>query len=79
MGSKGNSGEASRWWWYLNLFKINYFLAVLGLCCCAWAFSGCSEQEPLFSCGVKAYCGGFSGGAQAAGGARASVVVTPWL
>ena len=24
------------------------FLAALGLCCCAWAFSSCSERGPLF-------------------------------
>ena len=34
-----------------NFFLINLFilfLAVLGLCCCAGAFSSCSEQGPLF-------------------------------
>ena len=37
------------------------FLAVLSLCCCAQAFSGCSEWGLLFSCGVQAsHCGGFS-------------------
>ena len=35
------------------LFKINVFiylfiLAALGLCCCAWAFSGCGERGLLF-------------------------------
>ena len=24
------------------------FLAALGVCCCAWAFSSCGEQELLF-------------------------------
>ena len=24
------------------------FLAVSGLCCCAWAFSSCGERELLF-------------------------------
>ena len=24
------------------------FLAALGLCCCAWAFSSCSERGPLY-------------------------------
>ena len=36
---------------YLVYFFFNkyfYFLAVLGLCCCAWAFSGCGEQGLLF-------------------------------
>ena len=36
----------------LSLFKINYLLlfilAVLGLCCCAWAFSSCGEWGLLF-------------------------------
>ena len=27
---------------------IYLFLAALGLRCCAWAFSSCSEQQPLF-------------------------------
>ena len=47
------------------------FLAALGLCCCAWAFS---------SCGVRAsHCSGFSCcGAQALG-VRASVVVARGL
>ena len=27
---------------------IYLFLAVLGLCCCAWAFSSCSERGLLF-------------------------------
>ena len=29
-------------------FKIYLFLAVLGLRCCVWAFSSCSEQGLLF-------------------------------
>ena len=30
-------------------FKIIYlFLAALGLCCCTWAFSSCSERGLLF-------------------------------
>ena len=32
---------------FFNIF-IYLFLAVLGLCCCAWAFSGCGEQGLLF-------------------------------
>ena len=31
----------------IDLF-ICLFLAALGLCCCAWAFSSCSEQGLLF-------------------------------
>ena len=30
------------------LFIYIYFLAVLGLCCCAQAFSSCSERGLLF-------------------------------
>ena len=30
----------------INLF--NLFLAVLGLCCCAWAFSSCGERGLFF-------------------------------
>ena len=41
---------------YLNLF---YFLAALGLCCCARAFSSCSERG-LLCCGVLASHCGFS-------------------
>ena len=37
------------------------FLAVLGLCCCAQAFSSCGEQGLLCSCCAQAsHCGGFS-------------------
>ena len=31
-----------------HFFFKNLFLAVLGLCCCAQAFSSCSEQGLLF-------------------------------
>ena len=31
----------------INLF-ICLFLAVLGLCCCTWAFSSCGKQGLLF-------------------------------
>ena len=41
--------------------KKNVFLAVLGLCCCAHAFSSSSQQGLLCSCGVWAsHCGAFS-------------------
>ena len=32
---------------FFNKF-IYLFLAVLGLCCCTWAFSSCGEQGLLF-------------------------------
>ena len=31
-----------------NLYGFSFFLAALGLCCCAWAFSSCGEQWLLF-------------------------------
>ena len=36
--------------WHLKIFihLFIYFLAALGLCCCVWAFSSCSEQRLLF-------------------------------
>ena len=30
------------------------FLAVLGLCCCVWAFSSCGKGEPLSSFDARA-------------------------
>ena len=30
-------------------FKFFFFLAALGLRCCAWAFTSCSEQGPLMN------------------------------
>ena len=45
--------------------KLFWLLDVLGLCCCAWVFSSCSERGLLSSCGeLASYCGGFSCGAQ---------------
>ena len=36
-------------------------LAVVGLCCCAWAFSSCGRQGLLASFGAQAaHSGGFS-------------------
>ena len=43
------------------LKNIIYFLAVLGLRCCTWAFSSRLELGLLSGCGVQAsHCGGFS-------------------
>ena len=42
---------------------IYLFMAVLGLCCCTWAFSSCSERELLSSCRSSAWvfhCNGLS-------------------
>ena len=48
---------------FLNLFYllIYLFLAVLGLCCCTWAFSSFGEWELLSVCSAQAsHCDGFS-------------------
>ena len=65
----------------LSFKKINYFiylfLAALGLCCCMWAFSSCSEQGLCFvavRC-VASHCCGFSCCGELALGSRASEVV----
>ena len=43
----GSSDLGSFFFFFLN--KLIYlFLAVLGLCCCAWAFSSCGEWRLLF-------------------------------
>ena len=62
------------------IYLIYLFLTVLGLHCCAWAFSSCGEQRLLFVAGVWAsHCSGFSCcGAQALG-VLASVVVARGL
>ena len=54
-----------------------YFLAVLGLCCCARAFCSCGEWgRATLHCSVRAsHCGGFSCCGAHAVGAWASVVV----
>ena len=61
---------------FINLF-IYLFLAVLGLCCCAWAFFSCGEQGLLLlqsmgcrhvgfgSCGLRAVEHRLSSGSQA--------------
>ena len=58
-----------------------YFLAALGLHCYTWAFSSCSEQGLLSSCGMRAsHCGGFSCyGAQALGTSTSVTVARPYL
>ena len=55
--------------WYM-LYIIQYILyiiyyvcilAVMGFCCCVWAFSSCGDQGLLSSCGGWAsHCGSFS-------------------
>ena len=42
-------------------FLILIYLAVLGLCCCVWPFSGCGKWGLLTSCGAWAsHCGDLS-------------------
>ena len=44
--SKNNTeGHSTNFFFLIYLFL---FLAALGLCCCAWAFSSCGEQGLLF-------------------------------
>ena len=33
---------------FLKIYLFYLFLAVFGLCCCAWAFSSCGERGLLF-------------------------------
>ena len=68
---------ASAWFIYLFLrfisFFIHPFLAVLGLCCCGWAFS--SGEWELLCCSVwPSHRGGFSCGAWALGSQASAVV-----
>ena len=46
---RGNSSSSrSLFFFFLLILFIYLFLAVLGLCCCARAFSSCSERGLLF-------------------------------
>ena len=53
-GRGGETGEAGHFFLFFkfllpkHFFLFVYFLAVLGLHCCARAFSSCGEQELLF-------------------------------
>ena len=62
---------------FVYLFFIYLFLAALGLHCCTWAFSSCSEWGGVtLCCGAQAsHCGGFSCCGAWALGMRTSVVV----
>ena len=68
---------------YYNFFFINFiylFLAALGPCCCAQAFSSCTSGGPLFRCGARAsHCGGPSPCGARAPSTRASAVVARGL
>ena len=58
------------------LLCIYLFMAVLGLCCCSWAFSSCRERDRCSSCDVRAsHCSGFSCCGEQPRAAWASVVV----
>ena len=69
---------------HIFIFKINLFiylfLAALGLCCCARAFSSFGEWGATLRCGAWAsHCGGFSCCGAWAVGTWASVVVARGL
>ena len=64
----------------LFIYFIYLFLAVLGLCCCARAFSSWRWAGATLHCGVQtSHCSGFSCCGAWALGARASVVVAHML
>ena len=63
---------------HINLF-VYLFLAVLGLRCCAWAFSSCGELGLLFVVAQASHRGGFSCCGARALGVWASVVVARGL
>ena len=48
-GPPGKSRGATFFSFKLILFYLFLILAVLGLCCCAWAFSSCGERGLLFA------------------------------
>ena len=63
-----------------KIFFFNLFLAVLGLRCCARAFSSCSEWVLLFCCNAQAsHCSGFSCCGARALGTQASTLVAHGL
>ena len=68
-------------WWYphLRLYLSFFSLAMLGLHCCTWSFSSCSEWGLLSSCSARvSHCSGFSCCIWALG-AQASVAVAHGL
>ena len=69
LGPFGKLNVGQGGWPSICLFflkKFNLFMAVLGLPCCAQAFSSCGESGLLSSCGEQAsHCGAFSCGARA--------------
>jgi len=73
--------EASRFFHAFPTFSIyfyffNLILAVLGLCCCAWAFSSVVKRGLLSSWVAQASCcNGFSCGGRRVLGHKGSVVV----
>ena len=38
----------------MKVFVLFIYFTTLGLCCCIWAFSGCSEQGLHSTCGLLA-------------------------
>ena len=68
----------ARFQFFFNI-NIYLFMAVLGLRCCARAFSSCGEAGAALHCGARAYCSGFSCCGTRALGTRASVVAAHGL
>ena len=55
------SPHSQQWHLFFLVVLFYSFLVVLGLCCCAWAFSSCGKWGLLSSDSVKAsHCSGFS-------------------
>ena len=71
------SGWISSVWFLSDWHAVAlFFLAVLGLRCCAKAFAGCGERRLTLHCSARAsHCGGFCCCGARALGTRASVVV----
>ena len=76
-GSRKEGQSVLLSWPFVFIYLFVYlFLAVLGLCCCAQAFSSCGERGATLRCGARAsHYRGFSCCGARALGAWASVVV----
>ena len=73
----GYSSGSGISFFFKNYLLIRFkFLVALGLHCCKWTFSSCSEQEPTLHCNtLAACCSGFSCCRAQPLGAWGSVVV----
>ena len=73
----GMPSPHSQQWHTFFFFQLSYlFLVVLGLCCCAWAFSSCGKWGLISSYSVRtSHCNGFSYCKAQELGMQASLVV----